>query len=161
MKKINLIVNVKNKEEIPSLLEAGSDVLTFALKDYSMTSLPSFSLDILKEIREEYPTLNMAVLMNRVFMQKEMEEVEAMVKALCALSIQTIYFQDPSVLEFSLALHEQARLVYKPETLVVSKLDGQWWKEKGIQGVHISPLITLEEIHEITNGVEMYDSSTW
>ena len=126
---------------------------------YAAGALPVFAVENcaysgLNEIavQDIDPSLPHGVLMNRIFREGELPRISQTLEALRRHLPERIYFADPAV--FSLCDDTlRSRLVYRPETLMTNQEDIRFWKNTGIQGVTVSPLLTAEELYAAAEAV--------
>ncbi len=145
MEKI-LAACVQRTEDIEKYKALGCDEPVIALKGYSFTALPSFAPEQISGCR------GISLLMNRLFFEEETEDLKNMLKRIEDIDPVSIYFADPAVLYYaSDTLRE--KLIYRPDTLMTSTNDAQWWLACGIRGISVSPLLTKEEVLKIASSV--------
>lgn len=123
---------------------SGADETVYALKGFSYSALSAHTVDELAGLSA------WSVLVNRLFAQDEMEKLKALLLTLSKTDVAYVYFADAAV--YRLAPNSlQTRLIYRPETLVTSLMEVQWWLQRGIAFAAVSPLVTLEELQTIVH----------
>jgi len=128
---------------------AGADEIAVALKGYACSGLEPFTLEELKSLGP------VSVLMNRLLFPEELKQAEDALHALSGLEIPHIYFADPGLVSLAEQAGLKDRLIYRPETLLTSGRDADWWAHRGIASVSISPLLTREELLSFCSGCEV------
>ena len=110
---------------------SGADETVYALKGFSYSALSAHTVDELAGLSA------WSVLVNRLFAQDEMEKLKALLLTLSKTDVAYVYFADAAV--YRLAPNSlQTRLIYRPETLVTSLMEAQWWLVHGDKRVEIS-----------------------
>lgn len=116
----------------------GADETIYALAGFSYSPLPAYPLTALTRLS------SWSVLVNRLFAQSEMRQLEQLLQELAATRVAHVYFADPAV--YRLAPEAlRSRLIYRPETLITNAADAQWWADLGIAFVSLSPIVTFDE----------------
>ena len=123
---------------VDELYAAGCDEVIVAYDGFSMAAVR----------RTDSVPETAGVLLNGYFFENDMDELHRIMQKL-QNSSGPVYFSDPAVLAEAEKYGMVSRLVYKPDTLAVSAPDVQWWMDRGIRSVLISPLVTLEELTAI------------
>lgn len=86
--------------------------------------------------------------------------------------ISSIFFADPSIYMLTKKIDQEngiepgsesdqsgktsmtSKLIYDPEMLMTSINDANWWLDRGIRGISISPILTLQETKEIAEATK-------
>ena len=86
--------------------------------------------------------------------------------------ISSIFFADPSIYMLAKKIDQEngiepgsesdqagktsmtSKLIYDPEMLMTSINDANWWLDRGIRGISISPILTLQETKEIAEATK-------
>lgn len=86
--------------------------------------------------------------------------------------ISSIFFADPSIYMLAKKIDKEngiepgsesdqagktsmtSKLIYDPEMLMTSINDANWWLDRGIRGISISPILTLQETKEIAEATK-------
>lgn len=86
--------------------------------------------------------------------------------------ISSIFFADPSIYMLAKKIDQKngiepesesdqagktsmtSKLIYDPEMLMTSINDANWWLDRGIRGISISPILTLQETKEIAEATK-------
>lgn len=142
-------------EDIKKLKDAGADAVIIANPFYSARGAAYFALEEMPQIRtltKSYD-MRMYVLVNRFFMEEELNALRTHLAYLKELDVDGIYYGDEGVLYEAKQLQMEDKLIYHPDTLITNKEDVQYYLDEGIQMVTISKDITLEEICEIAQHV--------
>ena len=117
-------------------------VPVYAPADHAFSGLRETELN---EIDTSRP---FGVLLNRLYRETELQDLKEILNRLAEMRPERIWFADPAVLSLC-DESMRSRLVYRPETLMTSCEDIRFWKETGIRGVTVSPLLTAEELYRI------------
>ena len=96
----------------------------------------------------------MYVLVNRFFVEEELEALREHLQRLKDLDVDGIYYGDEGVYQEAKALGIENRLIYNPDTLITNHSDVQYYLDEGISMVTISKEITLDEICAIAKKVQ-------
>ena len=129
-----LVVTVQDIKDIDLYREMGADELVLAVSGHSLTGLPVYDL---KEAK------NVSILINKhYFPEDNILDIDVD-------SIENIYFSDFAILYRAKELGIVDRCIYKPDTLMTNPNDINWWLDRGIKAVSVSPLLTRDELLEI------------
>ncbi len=147
----DIITTLENLQDLDALLTAGADTILVSLEGVSSSAAQKLSLDELDQVITSVNAAGKktAVLANLTFHEGELANVQASLTSLAEREVKTIFFADPAVYYIAKKNGFVDRLVYDPETLMTSINDASWWLERGLQGISISPLLTLEETEQI------------
>lgn len=143
-----LITTPYTTADLKPLKEAGADGVVIGTPFFSARPAALFSFEELKEVREASANLSlqMFVLVNRMFTEEELERLTDYLKTLKELQVDGIYFCDEGVLQLAKALQMEDRLIYQPDTLLTNSCDVNFYLEEGLKMVTLAKEITLEEI---------------
>ncbi len=152
MKKIVSIRSLDWIDEIKGLAEG------IILSDFfhGSQSAENFSEKEIEEgiLSAKKQGLLVSVLMNRMYVDEEIEKARGYMQWLCDLEVDWIYYQDPAVYMIACELKVQSKLVYDPDTLLTNFRDVQHMLNQGIHHSVISKEITLEEMKNILKNVK-------
>lgn len=153
---MEFIVTPFHVEDITRLHEANADGVVVATPFFSARGAAVFTLEELVQLRSLTTAMNMKlyVLVNRFFMENELEKLREHLRYLKKLAVDGIYYGDESVLYEAKKLEMEHLLIYSPDTLTTSSQDVQYYLDEGISMVTISKDITLEEICHIAKQVK-------
>lgn len=145
---LELITTPYTLEDLKVLKEAGSSSVIVATPFFSVRGVHDFAVEELPVIKRECEALGlrMYVLVNRFFMEEELEALRSHLRLLKELQVDGIYYGDEAVLYEAQRLDMQQLLIYNPDTLVTNHSDVQYYLSEGVQMVTLSKEITLEEI---------------
>jgi len=144
-------ITLENIEDISFYGKNNADELIIFLKGYCFSGMKQLDASDLSEVIAQAKAYGMAVSvsMNRLFFPDEMEDaLHTMEEAVYAGA--NVQFGDPALLRYALKKGFGEKLIYQPETLVTNRYDAQNWLDTGIRSVVISPLLTAEEIQDIS-----------
>jgi len=152
---VNLITSITKIEDIIKLKNAGVTSVIVGSNVFSMRSVSFFLDEELKECKEvcKANNINMYVLVNRFFMDKDLEGLRKHLSYLKKLDVDGIYFSDLGVYYEAKQLDMQSKLIYNPDTLLTNASDIQAYLDLGISMCTISKEITLEDMVEIGKSV--------
>lgn len=151
----NFIVTPFAFGDLEKLKKAGATSVVIATPFFSVRGAAYFSEEELPCLKKESDRLGlqMYVLVNRFFVEEELERLRAFLRFLKELDVDGIYYGDEGVLYEADKLGLKHKLIYNPDTLITNKEDVQYYLDEGISMVTISKEITLEEICSIANHV--------
>lgn len=138
-----IAVTAASVKEAKILKDAGADEVILPLAAFSVTDLSEMTLKEIQNFSEA------SILMNRLLFPEEMEIAEQYIKEMSSMNLKHIYFSDPAVIRLAEQHGLVSKLIYKPDTLLTSPEDAVWWLNRKIDGVAVSPLLTLEEARAI------------
>ncbi|MDL2276860.1 U32 family peptidase [Breznakia sp. OttesenSCG-928-G09] len=152
---VNIIASPYRMDDITSLKQAGATTIVVGTDFFSVRSVSHFKQEELKEIKNicEVQHLKLYVLVNRFFVENELEALREYLKYLKAIDVDGIYFTDIGVLYEAKQLEMDNKLIYNPETMLTNSLDIQEYLDLGIKMATISKEITLENMLEIAKKV--------
>ena len=123
--------------------------LILSLEKYSVQSNVYFSLEEIKKIREENPSLEIFININKNLSNDDIEPLTEILKELDNLNIQGIFFYDLAVLKLKQELDLKTDLVWSQTHMVNNYKTCNYYHSKGVKYALLGKEITLEEILEI------------
>ena len=153
---IDFITTPFSLEDLKKLKEAGSTSVVIGTPFFSVRNVHDFSVEELPLVKEECHKLGlrMYVLVNRFFVEEELEALREHLQRLKDLDVDGIYYGDEGVYQEAKALGIENRLIYNPDTLITNHSDVQYYLDEGISMVTISKETTLDEIWAIAKKVQ-------
>lgn len=141
--------------DLEKVKQAGADSVVIAVPFFSVRGAAYFNQEELPCIKKECVRLNlkMYILVNRFFVEEEVERLKSFLMYIKPLHVDGIYYGDEGVLYEADQLGMKHKLIYNPDTLITNKEDVQYYLDEGIKMVTISKEITLEEICHIAKEV--------
>lgn len=136
--------NIENKE-----LLKNTDGLILSLKDYSVQSSKTYTLEEIKSVTENNSSLEIFVNVNKNFFNNDIEELKKTLLELDKLNLTGIFFYDLAVLELKKELNLKTDLVWNQTYMVNNYKTCDYYYSKGVKYAALSKEITLEEILEI------------
>lgn len=136
--------NIENKE-----LLKNTDGLILSLKDYSVQSSKTYTLEEIKSVTENNSSLEIFVNVNKNFFNNDIEELKKNLLELDKLNLTGIFFYDLAVLELKKELNLKTDLVWNQTYMVNNYKTCDYYYSKGVKYAALSKEITLEEILEI------------
>ena len=126
-----------------------SDGIILALKDYSVQSMNYYTIDEIKTIKDNNPTKEIFISINKNLMNEDIEPLSNILKELDKLNITGIFFYDTAVLELYRELDLKTDLVWSSTHMVNNYKTCNYYNEKGCNYALLGKEITLEEMQEI------------
>lgn len=136
--------NIENKE-----LLKNTDGLILSLKDYSVQSSKTYTLEEIKSVTENNSSPEIFVNVNKNFFNNDIEELKKTLLELDKLNLTGIFFYDLAVLELKKELNLKTDLVWNQTYMVNNYKTCDYYYSKGVKYAALSKEITLEEILEI------------
>jgi collagenase-like PrtC family protease len=151
-----LITTLESAGDAEQLLIAGADTILVALQDLSSTVADKLTMEQLDLVIEAAKAAGkkIAVRANMTIHEGSLAVVEEKMKELAERDVDAIWTTDPSVFYLAKRKGMTDKIVYDPEMLMTSINDASWWLERGIKGICISPILTLQETEEIAGTVK-------
>lgn len=153
---IDFITTPFSLEDLKKLKDAGSTSVVIGTPFFSVRNVHDFSIEELPLLKEECDKLGlrMYVLVNRFFVEEELDSLREHLQRLKDLDVDGIYYGDEGVYQEAKVLGIENRLIYNPDTLITNHSDVQYYLDEGISMVTISKEITLDEICTIAKKVQ-------
>ena len=142
--------------DIEKLKTAGAQSVLIAVPFFSARGAACFPIEELPDIKAECVRcqISMYVLVNRIFVEEELERLRDFLKLLKELDVEGIYYGDEGVLYEAARLDMKDRLIYNPDTLITNAMDMQYYLDEGIRMATISKEITLQEMCTVARDVQ-------
>ncbi len=151
-----LITTLEQKEDLGALLESSADLILISIEGMSSSAAQKLTLEELEvaaaKIHESGKKI--AVLANLTFHEGLLSTAENGMEKMKSLGVDAIFFADPALYYLAKKYDMVGTMIYDPETLLTSSNDANWWVQRGLQGITISPLLTLTETEEITEAAK-------
>lgn len=150
-----IIVTPFTFEDLEKVKQAGAAGVVIGTPFFSVRCTHAFAVEELAKIKEQCKALSleMFVLVNRFFVEEELEALRSHLQVLKELDVDGIYYGDECVLYEADAFGMKDKLIYNPDTLITNHKDVQYYLDEGIKMVTISKDITLQEMVEIKSKV--------
>lgn len=154
---VRIIASPFCMEDITKLKEANAAAIVVGMPFFSVRAVTHFNNEQLKEVRALTSTngMEMYVLMNRFFVEEEIEALRTQLVFLKEIGVDGIYFTDMGVFEEARNLDMHSLLIYNPDTLLTNHNDVQTYLDLGIKMCTLAKEITLEnmvKIAKLTSG---------
>lgn len=148
---IEWIVSAGSIEDFVKLKDAGASAVLIGTDFYSARAMDLISInDYPKAIQTAKAlSLKLYVLVNRMFCEEEISDLQKHLQLLKDLDVDGIYYGDEGVLWEAMKLGIADKLIYHPDTLLTNSADVNYYLDEGIQRVSLAKEITLEEIQLI------------
>ena len=142
---MKLIVEPSTKN---NLYENTVDGLILSLKDYSVGSIVSFSLDEIKKIVKN-TNIEIFININKNLMNEDIDSLSNILIELDKLTIKGIFFYDIALVKLKKELNLKTDLVWSQTHMVNNYRTCDYYYSKGVKYALLGKEITLEEIKEI------------
>lgn len=151
-----IIVTPFTFDDLEKVKAAGAAGVVIGTPFFSVRATHAFAVDELAKIKEKCNALSleMFVLVNRFFVEEELDALRSHLQVLKELDVDGIYYGDECVLYEADALGMKDKLIYNPDTLITNHKDVQYYLDEGIKMVTISKDITLQEMITIQSKVQ-------
>ena len=126
-----------------------ADGIILALKDYSVQSINYYSIDEIKTIKDNNPTREIFISINKNLMNEDIEPLSNILKEIDNLNVNGIFFYDTAVLQLHRELNLKTDLVWSSTHMVNNYKTCNYYNDKGCKYALLGKEITLEEIKEI------------
>lgn len=126
-----------------------ADGIILALKDYSVQSINYYSIDEIKTIKDNNPTKEIFISINKNLMNEDIEPLSNILKEIDNLNVNGIFFYDTAVLQLHRELNLKTDLVWSSTHMVNNYKTCNYYNDKGCKYALLGKEITLEEIKEI------------
>ncbi len=144
---MKLIVEPSTKN---NLYENTVDGLILSLKEYSVGSIVSFSLDEIKKIVKD-TNIEIFININKNLMNEDIDSLSSILIELDKLTIKGIFFYDIALVKLKKELHLKTDLVWSQTHMINNYRTCDYYYSKGVKYALLGKEITLEEIKEIVN----------
>ena len=125
------------------------DGVILALKDFSVQSPITFTMDEIKKIVKLNPSIEVFVSLNKNFFNDEIDNLIKVLKELDKSNIKGVFFYDLAVLEIKKKYNLKLDLVWNQTHMVNNYRTCDYYYTKGVKYALLGKEITLEEIKEI------------
>lgn len=149
--KYNIITSFTKMTDIEKLKEAGANTIIIGIPFFSVRSTNFLDQDEFVEAIAlcEKLGLQKYVLINRFFVEKELEDLRKVLEHLKAFNLDGIYFTDMAVYYEAAKLGMESLLIYNPDTILTSSPDINAYLDLNLKACLVSKEITLEEVLSI------------
>ena len=153
---LNLITTLERFEDLPALLNSDVDTILVSVEGLSSSCACKLNPDELKETVQAAAEAKkqLAVLANMTLHEGMLDDADRLMQYIAMQENISVFFADPSIFGIAKKYHMTDRMVYEPETLMTSIPDAGWWIQRGVEGICISPILTLQETAEIASTVK-------
>lgn len=143
---MKLLIEPSNKQE----LNINSiDGLIVSLEDYSIQSPIYYSLEEIKQLRKDYPNIELFISINKNLLNKDIEPLTKILIELDKLNINGIFFYDLALLKLKKDLNLKTDLIWSQTHMVNNYKTCNYYHTKGVKYALLGKEITLEEIIEM------------
>lgn len=147
-----LIVPISSNEQIKTLADIGARAMLFSCDFFATRQMAYFNKDEFIKNVNTCKELNLKsyTVINRMFVESELNELKEYMVFLKDLAIDGIYYSDPAVYVIAVELNMLSMLIFNQDTILTNSCDISAYLNLGIKRCVISREITLDEISEIT-----------
>lgn len=144
---MKLLIEVHNKEHLPLI---SADGIILPLMNYAVESTTYFSLEEIKEIRNNYFG-EIFVKMNKNLLNDDINKIIPILKELDTMNITGVFFYDLAILKLKRELDLSVDLVWNQTHMVNNYKTCDYYYSKGVKYALLGKELTLEEDIEIIN----------
>ena len=143
---MKLLIEPGNKKQLNN---TNNDGMILSLKDYAVQSSKYFTLEEIKSIKENNPTKEIFVNINKNILNNDIEPIKKVLLELDRLNLTGIFFYDLALLKLKKKLNLKTDLVWSQTHMVNNYKTCNYYHSKGVKYALLGKEITLEEIIEI------------
>lgn len=143
---MKLLIEPSNKT---NLYINNIDGVIISLENYAVQSPVYYSLEEIKQLRTEYPNIEMFININKNLLNQDIEPLKEVLKELDTLNLNGIFFYDLALLKLKKDLNLKTDLVWSQTHMVNNYKTCNYYHSKGVKYALLGKEITLEEIIEI------------
>lgn len=125
------------------------DGIILGLKDFSVFNAVDYTIDEIRNIKEQYKNLDIFVKIDKNIFNNEIEKLKEILIALNDISCEGIFFYDIALLQLKKELHLDINLIWSQTHMVTNYRTCNYYLEKGCKYALVSKEITLDEIIQI------------
>ncbi len=141
---LKLLIEVDTK--IIEDYQENIDGIILPLKDFSVQSHIYYSIDEIKEIKKNYPNLEIFIKIDKNIHNQELKPLEEVLIEIENLEIKGIFFYDLAVLELKRKLQLKTDLVWSSTFMVTNYHTCNYYNSLGVEYALASKEITKEEV---------------
>jgi collagenase-like PrtC family protease len=154
---VELLVNPTSYTNALKLIEMSVHQLYVGEKQFSTRNSCDFNLEQIKNLVENKKNTKILVLINKLFFEPEIEELEKYIIELSKFNIDGIIFADYAVNQIVYEQKLNIKLIYNPDTLVVNYGQFEFYKQNNISEVSLARELNAKQTLEIIkNKKDMY-----
>jgi collagenase-like PrtC family protease len=144
-------INPTSYQNAIDLIRLGIERITIGDPLFSCRNSCNLSIDEIKKVLSNKNNTKVIILVNKIFFENELVNLEKYLIEICQLDIDGIEFADYAVLQI---LHEnnlskKIYTIYNPETLVVSYQQFPFYLQNDINEVFVARELNQHQINEI------------
>lgn len=143
---MKLLIEPGNKKQLNN---TNNDGMILSLKDYAVQSSKYFTIEEIKSIKENNPTKEIFVNINKNILNNDIEPIKKVLLELDRLNLTGIFFYDLALLKLKKDLNLKTDLVWSQTHMVNNYKTCNYYHSKGVKYALLGKEITLEEIIEI------------
>ncbi|WP_025025989.1 peptidase U32 family protein [Caldalkalibacillus mannanilyticus] len=152
MKKIELLVSVKDMHELTAVIEAGADAVCVGHQQFGLRVPGDFQLSDIESAVQyaQQKNVKVYVMMNSLLHNDTVEQLEDYLRQLHEIGVDTLVFGDPAVWMTVQELKLPFKLHWNAETTSTNYETIEFWKNKGIKRAVVARELTLTEVQNIS-----------
>lgn len=147
---MDIVVRLKNENEIKNLISAGADIFMLDIEDLTTKALLPLDKESFKRIHQVIHDHDKQtyVWMNKMIHEPDLPLLDGWLSILKPLGIDGIVINDFSVYVAAINYGLDKKIIYQPGTMNTNHFDALFLEDK-IKGMTLSKEITLDEIKAI------------
>lgn len=145
---MNVIVKPSHND-LSSYISKGISFFLMPLKNFSVESVNSFTIDEIANNMNKYPNIKIFVSINKNIMNEDIEELRNVLTKLDSLGIKGVFYYDICLVKLKKDMGLALDLVWDQSHMVTNYKTCDYYYDNGVKYALISKEITLEEILEI------------
>ena len=143
---MKILIEPQSKDK---LYQDTIDGLILSLKEYAVQSPIYYTIEEIKQIREENPNIELFININKNLLNTDIEPLKELLLELDKLNITGIFYYDLALLKLKKDLNLKTDLVWSQTHMVNNYKTCNYYHSKGVKYALLGKEITLEEILEI------------
>lgn len=151
---MKLIVEPSHRD-YATYIEKGANGFLLGLEDFCCDFSITHSLEEIKKIREQYPSVELFISINKMIYDQERKALEDVLEELDKIEITGVCFYDLALLQLKRELGLNLPLVWNQNLMVTNVKTCRYYQEKGVEYAYLASEITLEEMIEIKQKTKM------
>ena len=150
---VNIIASPFVMEDIVKLKQAKASSIVLGMPFFSVSSTCYFSNEQVQEalVICRAQQLQCYILMNRFFIEAEIDAMKQQLKFLKDIGVDGIYFSDIGVFQEARKLQMESKMIYNPDTILTNANDVRAYMDLGMKMCTLAKEITLEDMISIGN----------
>ncbi|QDP99486.1 U32 family peptidase [Lysinibacillus fusiformis] len=157
MKKPELLVTPQTVDHVKALIEAGADAFVIGEQQFGLRLAGEFSVS---EVEEATKLIHAAgkkvyVAVNALFHNEKLDALGKYLKEMQRIGVDRLIFGDPAVIIVRRDEGVTIPLHWNPETTATNWFTANYWGKRGAARAVLARELSLDEVVEIKENVEM------